>query len=544
MCLSGIAFLIVCVPTALQASRSSANYSQPSEAFSSGVLQATSVNYTNDSTVDIPFAGSSSAGDPHNYDVGIGHIPQLYWLPDFDGDGMPDGEDPDDDNDGWPDDLEMAAGTDPRSAASVPSETGNADKDIWSNAFELLYGLDGGTFDTDCPIVFGTETVGDDVHVTYTLTRRTDLSALSSGLEVSFSASPDDSFVPVTAQSSTPGASGFQEDVFRDPVPVNDNGVITQRFGRISVAGQQVETYGTAPIVIVGDLDDAPSSATQTRFSVPVVGITIAKGTATSAGASTLSDTNAAFGSITAGKFYVVITDGVDEGAQATITGNTTTELALDADLSALSVTGQIYEIRKHFTIGSLFGPSNQSGLHEAGNSSDADNVLLTKTGGIETFFYSPSGPEGWKDSAANDATDEPIAQAVPATVRRRVTGNRTIYPTGAVRRAATRVSIAATGYSFIGMPNSAPILFADLGLDSLVTRGRNPVEADNLLVFDLDGNLTRYFYLDFDGTTGWHDSAFNPAGSIPAGATVIYQRKAGGAFDWNAPTSTPEPAP
>ncbi|MCB1100276.1 MAG: hypothetical protein KDN22_32220 [Verrucomicrobiae bacterium] len=542
--LAAIALPFACIPASLHASRSSANYSQPSEAFSSGVLRATSANYTTDSTVDIPWAGSSNAGAPHNYAVGIGHIPQLYWVPDLDGDGIPDPDDLDDDGDGWADDFELAVGSDPRNAASMPSETGNGDKDIWSNAFELLFGLDGGTFDIDCPVIFGTAAIGEDIHVTYTLTRKSDLSVLSSGLEVSFSSNPNTGFVAIAAKSSIEAGDGFQQDTFLDPVPVNDNGVITQRFGRIMVARQSAETYGTLPILITGDVDDTVTSATLTRFSVPVVGTMIGRGSVTSATVSTLTDDNAAFGTITPGKFYVAITSGVNEGAQATIARNTANQLTLDTDLSGLSVIGQTYEIRKHITIGSLFGDDNQTGLHEAGNSSDADDVLLTTPGGVETFFYSPAVPEGWKDSAVNDAVDEPIEQSIPVTVRRRVTGNLAIYPTGAVRRVPTRVSIAATGYTFIAMPNINPIPLADLGLDDLVTRGRNPVEGDNLLVFDHDGILTRYFYLDFGGTTGWYDSAFNLAGLIPAGATIIYQRKSGGAFEWNVPTSTPLPAP
>ena len=526
---------------AANGSRSSANYTQPSEAVSSGVLEATSGIYTHSATLDVPYAVSSTVGAPQNYALGAGHLPQLYT--DLDGDGTPDIHDLDDDDDGWPDTFEVTVGTDPRRADSRPSETENGDKDIWNDAFEMLFGLDGGEFDTECPITFGTETVGENVHVTYSFTRRADLSVLSSGLEVSFSANPDSGFTAVAAQSSTDMGSGFVAEVYRDLIPVNAGGVITQRFGRVVVAGTSVETYGTVPIVVAGDTDDLPATSTLTRFSVPVVGAAVARGTVTGTGGSTLVDANAAWPAFATNRFYLVVTSGPDAGAQATITSSTASELTLTADLSGSAVVGQTYEIRKHITIGSLFGSGEGSDFRGAGNSSDGDNVLLTDAmGGVRTFFYANSDPAGWKDSSADDATHAAITQPVPVAVRRRYKGAWTLYPTGAVRRVASRVRVAASGNTFLGIPNSASIAFSELGLDAFVTRGANPVDADNVLVFHSDDTMTRYFYLDFDGNTGWHDASFVPAGVIPPGSAIIYQRKAGGPFDWNVPTATPNP--
>ena len=84
-----------------------------------------------------------------------------------------------------------------------------------------MFGSSDTQFDSGCPIVFGTNTVGTQTFVTYTLSHTSDLSSLPSGLVVSFSASDDSGFDSVTASSSTDNGDGTQTDVFQDPTPVD-----------------------------------------------------------------------------------------------------------------------------------------------------------------------------------------------------------------------------------------------------------------------------------------------------------------------------------
>ena len=87
----------------------------------------------------------------------------------------------------------------------------------------------------------------------------------------------------------------------------------------------------------------------------------------------------------------------------------------------------------------------------------------------VETFFYSDS--PGWKDSFAMDASDETINPITPLAIRRRVTGDLIVYPTGPVRRSATRVTLAENADTMIGLPNSSEVTLQSLGLDDLVER-------------------------------------------------------------------------
>ena len=273
----------------------------------------------------------------------------------------------------------------------------------------------------------------------------------------------------------------------------------------------------------------------------------VASGTVTAKGSSTLTDSNAAYGALTANQFYVLITNGTDAGVRATISSNTTTQLNLASDLNSFDIIGSTYEIRKHATIGKLFGTNNSANLGEGANSSAADNVQVTLSGsGVETFYYSNGAPMGWKDSGDVDATNTVVDPIAGVTVARKVTGDRNLYLSGAVRLASVRADIA-TGNSTVTNPNSEGISLDDLNLftgnaSTGFVGGTNPLgNTDNLLVFNTDGSVSRYFW--WTGTTpnGWADTTFTAAGTvvIPPGAAIVIQRKtANGTLQWSVPTA------
>lgn len=414
------------------------------------------------------------------------------------------------------------------------------DGDARSPAFELLFGSSDTQFDSDCPIVFGTNTVGTQTFVTYTLSHTSDLSSLPSGLVVSFSAAHDSGFTPVTASSSTANGDGTQTDVFQDPTPVDDNGTPTPRYGKITVGGEASEIFATVPTIVSGAPTSDPMTSAITRFSPGIVGRKIASGTATSVGTSTLTDTNTILGTLTGGPFYVLLTSGDNAGTQSTITSNTATQLSLADDLSGLDVVGESYEICKHLTIAALFGAANEAGLSAGANSSVADNLLLASSA-VQTFFYSDApSQEGWKDSLAGDASDVSIHPITPVAIRRRVTGDLTVYPTGPTRRSPIVVTLAADADTMIGLPNSTAVTLSALGLDDVVERGPNPVVADNLLIVNSDNSVTRCFYSNIVGFSGWLDISYEPAAMIPSGSVIIFRRNGIGAPQWTIPATTP----
>ena len=414
------------------------------------------------------------------------------------------------------------------------------DGDARSPAFELLFGSSDTHFDSDCPIVFGTNTVATKTFVTYAIRHTSDLSSLPSGLVVSFSATHDSGFASVTASSSTVHGDGTQTDIFQDPTPVGDGGTLTPRYGKITVGGDDSETFATVPTIVSGAQTSDPMTSTITRFSPGIVGQKVAGGTATSVGTSTLTDTNTILGTLTAGSFYVLLTSGDNVGTQSTITSNTATQLSLVDDLSGLDVVGESYEICKHLTIASLFGAANEAGLSAGANSSVADNLLLASSV-VQTFFYSDTpSQEGWKDSLAGDASDDNIHPITPVAIRRRVTGDLTVYPTGPARSTPAVVTLAEDADTMVGLPNSTAVTLSELGLDNAVERGPNPVVADNVLIVNPDNSVTFCFYSNIAGFTGWLDLSYDPAPEIPPGSVIIFRRNGAGALQWTIPSDTP----
>ena len=220
------------------------------------------------------------------------------------------------------------------------------DGDIRSAAFELLFGSSDTSFDSDCPIDFGTQTISDQTYATYRLRRTSDL---SSGLVVSFSSNPDSGFVEgVISGPSIIHGDGTQTDTFRDTLPVRDElGTLNIRYGKITVDGEDSEVFVTVPKLISEAPTTDPTTTTITRFSPGIAGLLVAGGTATAVGPSTLSDSGTILGTLSSGRYYVVLTSGDDAGSGLTIVSNTATQLALSDDLSSLDVVGESYEIRQ-----------------------------------------------------------------------------------------------------------------------------------------------------------------------------------------------------
>jgi hypothetical protein len=71
------------------------------------------------------------------------------------------------------------------------------------------------------------------------------------------------------------------------------------------------------------------------------------------------------------------------------------------------------------------------------------------------------------------------------------------------------------------------------------VLGGKNPSEADNLIVVAPNGMTTRYFYLDLPGYEGWYDARYRLADhdQIGPGTAFFMYRKAGQpGFVWQRP--------
>ena len=193
--------------------------------------------------------------------------------------------------------------------------------------------------------------------------------------------------------SASESANG---DVFTDPV-----GFIT-----LNVKGTNNTNKGTA-----GALSFQGLGMTQ---------LVEFQGKISAIGANTIEDSNAVwaddefngpngphFIEITSGALAGTIIDIADtDAATKTIT------VAAGGDLTTTALAvNDMYRINKHWTIASVFGPGNESGLLAGASATSADNILVLNpsTGLFDTYFYKNSGlgAPGWKKDGASPLVNQ-----------------------------------------------------------------------------------------------------------------------------------------
>src|ERR1051326_213325 len=163
-----------------------------------------------------------------------------------------------------------------------------------------------------------------------------------------------------------------------------------------------IETTSPAWVCTATTIQGNGGSGTKfTAFSQRMVQPIAYAGTVSATQGSTLTDTNAAW---TNGEFgtngllsYVEFTNGFMVDIADTSANNH--NLILAGSLSGIATTGDAYRVRSHFTIASLFGTNNETGLKSGLNPSQADNILLEIPQTQQTmsiFYFSNSTSHGW----------------------------------------------------------------------------------------------------------------------------------------------------
>ena len=249
------------------------------------------------------------------------------------------------------------------------------------------------------------------------------------------------------------------------------------------------------------------------------------------------------------GPYYVVFESG--PWRDITDTSAADHALGLAGSVGVVSV-GEQYRIRRHWTVGGVFGPGNETGLYPGLNCAEADGVLLHDAATQRTwsvFYCSASGSEGWQYCDYRLAGAQVIPPAQGIMVQRKVPGDVVCYTSGVAGALSGQALppdvIIQPGYNLVGTLRAAePVALPELGLytgdpATGVAGGSNPSEADNVIVVSADGSVVRYFYLTLPGHQGWYDAKYNPADAVlvEPGAAFFVQRKGGRqAFSWQVP--------
>jgi uncharacterized protein (TIGR02597 family) len=268
------------------------------------------------------------------------------------------------------------------------------------------------------------------------------------------------------------------------------------------------------------------------------------------------------FNSATAGAaptHYIEIVRPVASATAVAGEGTTYDIIATNGDSKTITLAqplatgvapGALFKIRKHWTLASVFGPNNESGLG-GGTPETADEVTVLNSAGTgyETYFYQVGGSgNGWRSTRNLDA-DAAATVLYPEeglVIKRKQTTQASIVLTGAVKTGASSIPVLP-GTNMLGNVFAAPVTLASSNLytgnPATGLAAGNLGSADQVLLYNGTSYDVYYYQAPsaLDATGGWK-SASNPAQAnvggvqIPVGAGIILKRKAAGGFDWQIP--------
>jgi hypothetical protein len=252
--------------------------------------------------------------------------------------------------------------------------------------------------------------------------------------------------------------------------------------------------------------------------------------------------------------YWIEITSGAWAGYQTDIVSNDASSVFTVVDLSGgLPAT---YKIYPHWTIGTLFGPQNQSGFL-GGSLATADQIQVWSVGsqGYTTIYYYKTtgivGGTGWRSNASQsiNVTNVPVYIDQSLLLARKVSTNLDVKVVGAVKLGPTVSTIYTNGVTILGnvYPAGQPLGSSGLYTTNATTGlvGGSLATADQLQFWvpGSQGYTTIYYYktTGIVGGTGWRSNASQSidasTNTIPPGASVLVLRRAGNpTFNWTAP--------
>jgi uncharacterized protein (TIGR02597 family) len=319
--------------------------------------------------------------------------------------------------------------------------------------------------------------------------------------------------------------------------------LLAQSFGK-------TDPVGRIKLSVVGATDGASYA-----YSFRALSLTRAiqyQGSAETIGATTITDSQATWTTDQFngpnGAHYIEITSGSATGLTYDIqaTNPETQTLTLNQNLPAGLTVPIKFKIRKHWTIGSVFGPANESGLG-GGNVTTADQVLIFNGVGYDTYYYQTSGigGVGWRKAgdAVTDAAGSVLYPEDGLLIKRKHAGDVKVPLLGVVKSGQTTIPILA-GTNLVGNVYAAPLTLADSGLytgdPATGMAGGNVTTADQLLLWNGIGYDTYFYQTSGIGGTGWRkagDAVSNASAAvIPVGTSMILKRKAATGFNWVIP--------
>ncbi len=296
--------------------------------------------------------------------------------------------------------------------------------------------------------------------------------------------------------------------------------------------------YGVVGIVIKGSKAGSQEAVT-TRFGLGVTRPVELTGNVEAVGTDTISDSEANWqdGQFEGpnGSYLLEITSGPGAGTNYDIVETSASDrtIRVAQPLVPNLVSGFTYQIRKHWTLASVFGLANEAGLNPA------DRVIVYNKRASEQYYFDPS--VGWR-SVDNPGAYAPDAVFYPEdciSVETRTPGNRRIFLNGEVKRTVTSVPVLP-GVTLCGNVYAGAMTLESSGLytGDPTTGIRSGTASNSDRVVLSDGMRDRTFYYNLN--RGWRELNSNNrnAGNtpIPVSGTVMIVRGVGEGFNWVPP--------
>lgn len=246
---------------------------------------------------------------------------------------------------------------------------------------------------------------------------------------------------------------------------------------------------------------------------------------------------------------YVEFTSGVNAGVVLDIAATSASSRSITTvqNLPSGVAVGDQFKIRQHWTIGSVFGANDQSGLG-AGTVTSADEILIWNTGtqAYDIYYYQTSGVGGigWRKggSPTVDASTTPIAPFAGLTIKRQQAANFSFVICGSVKTGQSSIPIVP-GNNAVANVYATSMTLGDSGLytgnAATGIAGGTITTADQVLTWDGIGYNVYYYQTFGVSGVGWRSSSNQTDVSgtvIPAGTSVVINRKASSSFSWVSP--------
>ncbi|HPA20873.1 MAG TPA: TIGR02597 family protein [Verrucomicrobiae bacterium] len=318
----------------------------------------------------------------------------------------------------------------------------------------------------------------------------------------------------------------------------------------------QTNTVATDPVgyitVPIAGTDSGYNPA-YTFLGLSMVREAAYQGALTAVGIASLTDTNASWtdGQFngTNGTFTVEVGSTNTGGYRSTITNTlaSTDTLQIMDDLSQVASAGQSYRIFKDWTLASVFGISNSSGL-AGGSVVTADQLQIWNGSSYDSYYYQTSGLGGigWRKVGAPtaDAKNTPLFTEQGILVRRLSAANTNLVLVGAVKTTPTVIPVDSQ-FNFVANPYPVEMTLASsqlyTGNPTNGVNGGTVITADQVMVWNGSSFLTYYYQTSGLGGVGWRKagapSVNASTNQILGGICFIVKRQISLPFFWTAPT-------